>query len=57
MANYAITDYVTDRQNSVTNATAAIETYLETVDDAKTIYACQVIAVGGEYVGYVIHKA
>jgi hypothetical protein len=57
MANYAITDYVTDRQNTVLKATAAIETYLETVDDAKTIYACQVIAVGGEYVGYVIHKA
>jgi hypothetical protein len=57
MANYAITDYTTSRQNSVAACTALIEAYLETVDDTKTVIACGVIAIGGEYEGYVIHKA
>lgn len=57
MANYAITDYSTGRQNSVSACTALIEIYLETIDDSKTIYACGVVTVGGEFEGYVIHKA
>jgi hypothetical protein len=57
MANYAITDYVTPRQNLPENATALLETYIETVDDSKTIIACGVLATGGEYIGYVLHKA
>ena len=57
MANYAVTDYVTDPQNTAAKAAALLETYLETIDTAKTIYAIGIIAQGNQFVAYCIHIA
>lgn len=60
MANYAVTDYSTGEKDSVEEATAALEAYLETIDTTKTIYAMGVVALGRDRqkcVGYVLHIA
>lgn len=57
MANYLITDYDTGVLASVSLVTAALETYLETIDDTSTIYGMEIIKAGtGGFIGYVIHK-
>lgn len=57
MANYAVTDYVTDPQNTAAKVAALLETYVETVDDSKTILAMGILAQGNQFVGYCLHKA
>jgi hypothetical protein len=57
MANYAVTDHLTVVDDPVT-VMAALETYLETVDDSKTIHLLQVIQLGSAgFQGLVIHGA
>jgi hypothetical protein len=59
MPNYAVTKYSTGTMNSVDLAAAALETYIETVDDAKTIYTMGIMPTGRDKeqcVGWVIHK-
>lgn len=56
MVNYAVTDYITNI-GSLREALADLETYLETVDNTKTIYLVDVKRVGGGYQGIVIHLA
>ena len=56
MANYAITDHVTVTKSSIEGVTALLETYLETVDDSKTIHKIDIVQTnGGSYIGYVLH--
>lgn len=57
MANYAIIDYTTPLQFTVSDATALIEVYLETIDNTKTLHAVNVLKQGEGFVGYVIHNA
>lgn len=58
MANYAVTDYVTG-PDDVTTVVAALETYIETVDDTKTLHLVTVVgcARDSEVIGIVIHDA
>lgn len=57
MANYAVTDWTSDLL-SFEAAVAAIETYIETVDDTKTIHKMDVIHQGGtKFKAFVIHNA
>ena len=46
MANYVLTRYQTGKKDSVELALEALETYLETVDNAKTIYGTGVELTG-----------
>jgi len=46
MANYVLTRYQTGLKNSVDEALAALETQLETVDDAKTIRGLDIVPTG-----------
>lgn len=57
MANYAVTVYTTDPQNSVADAAALLETRLETVDTTKTIRLVTIMPRGnsGEFVGCAIY--
>jgi hypothetical protein len=57
MPNYAITDYCSAPQNTAANAAALLETYLETIDNTKTIYSIGIIAQGNQFVAYCIHLA
>jgi hypothetical protein len=57
MVDYNVTEYVTDRCNNVGTANEALQTYLETVDNTKTIHFIKIIRVGVLYEGSVIHDA
>jgi hypothetical protein len=55
MANYAVDSFLSDPL-SPEDAVAAVETYLETVDNAKTIRLIQVVQIGSAlFQGVVIH--
>lgn len=55
MANFVISTYVSTPL-SPEDAVAAVETYLETVDNAKTIRLIQVVQIGSAlFQGVVIH--
>lgn len=56
MANYAVTDHVTDT-GTPTEVAADIETYLETIDSTKVIRLLEVVKWGGGYKGIIIHDA
>lgn len=60
MANFAVTDHVTDA-GTLETVMAALETYVETIDDSKTIRLIDVKRVGGGYPGkwqgIVLHDA
>lgn len=55
MANYSVTTYVTDKQNTASDAVDLLETRIETLDTSKTLRLVQVVSVGGEYVGLAIY--
>jgi len=59
MTNYSVTDWDSGRQVSVAGAIAAMETYLETVTDSKTIRAWGLVPVnnGKYFVAWVVHDA
>jgi len=57
MANYALTDWVSAVSDPITVA-AAIETYLETVDDTKSIIVSQIIPIGSSQCqAIIVHEA
>ena len=57
MANFAVTDHVTIA-DTVDAVAALLETYIETVDDAKTLrYIDVILQSDGNYKGFVIHDA
>jgi len=56
MANYAVTDYVITNK-SPTEIAAAFETYLETIDTAKTIRYIGIVEKGSACTGIIIHDA
>jgi hypothetical protein len=56
MANYAVTDWYVEEPN-IADALAAMETYIETVDDTKTILLIGLNRAGETWTGYVIHEA
>lgn len=56
MANFAVTDWVSSVGPLVTVA-AEIETYLETIDTTKTIRLINVVPVGNNAQGIIIHDA
>jgi hypothetical protein len=57
MANYAVTDW-TYGPAPLATVLAAMETYLETVDDTKTIRLMNVFHHGGDkYTAAIIHTA
>jgi hypothetical protein len=56
MANYAVTDWVSSVAPLITVA-AEIETYLETIDDTKTIRLINVVQVGSNVQAVIIHNA
>jgi|TARA_Y100000310_G_scaffold308084_1_gene350835 hypothetical protein len=57
MANYAVVDHTT-KIGPLKVVAAALETYLETVDDSYTIHLVSVQPVGsGMFQGVVIHNA
>lgn len=56
MANYAITSYRAVVEHD--DVASTIETYLETVDDSKTIYLIDVEPASGDrYMIIIIHAA
>jgi len=58
MANYALTRYTTDIENTVDEALAALETQLETVADTKTIRGVGIQLTGRDReqcIGYVLY--
>lgn len=56
MANYAVVDYVTPKQNSPAKVAALLETYLETIDSTtNAVIDMGIESVGGEFYGWVIH--
>lgn len=56
MANYAVIDWTTEKQNTVAKVAALMETYLETIDSTtNAVLSMGILPVGGEYVGYIIH--
>ena len=55
MANYALTKW--SSSGSAEAVLAAMETKLETVDDAKTIYLCNIVKKGNEFVGVLLYAA
>ena len=55
MANYAATDSVTIT-DTVEGAVAALETALETINNGKTIQACDIIRIeANKYAAYVVY--
>ena len=59
MANYVLTRYQTGKKDSVELALEALETQLETVDDAKTIRGMGIEMTGRDReqcVGWVIYN-
>jgi hypothetical protein len=57
MANYSVTDYVT-AIDTPEKVAAELETYLETVDNTKTLYLVTVVQFGLERCrGIVLHAA
>jgi len=60
MVNYAVTDKVTDA-GTLTEVMADIETYLETIDNAKTIRLIDAKNIGvgypGIWQGIILHDA
>ena len=56
MVNYAITTHETSL-DSVQNVLKALEVYLETVDNTKTIYLLEILDFGGNFKGVVVHAA
>lgn len=57
MANFAITDYVTDA-GTVEEVMALLETYIETLTDDKTLHYVDIIQLGSAlFQGVVLHKA
>ena len=57
MANYAVTDWVSAVGSAVAVA-ALMETYLETVDDSKTLHSIDVIRIGSDNCqAIIIHEA
>ena len=60
MAAYALTRYNTGIKDSVDEALEALETQLETVDDAKTIYIAEVQLTGRDRqqaIGFALYAA
>jgi len=58
MANYVLTRYTTDIENTVDAALAALETKLETVADTKTIRGVGIQLTGRDReqcIGYVLY--
>ena len=58
MANYALTRYTTDQENTVAEVLAALETKMETVTDTKTIRGIGIQLTGRDReqaIGYVIY--
>jgi hypothetical protein len=56
MANYAVNDF-TERADSLAAVLALLETKLETIDDAKTIYLCDVYRIGSIWQYALVTKA
>jgi hypothetical protein len=56
MANFAVTDWFVEEPN-ITDCMAALETYLETIDDAKTIHLIGMDRRGDHWTAYVLHGA
>lgn len=56
MANYAITDHVTE-QGTLEEVAAALETYIETVDNTKSIRYLRIHPEGNLFRGVVLHDA
>jgi hypothetical protein len=58
MANYFVDHYDTEPQASVGEALELLETYIEGIDDAKTVIAFGVVPLGRDRekcVGYCLH--
>jgi len=55
MANYVLTTHATDRKNNPKEAIEALETKLETVDDAKNIRMLVVVREGATWTGLTIY--
>jgi len=55
MANISLTKW--SSSGSAETVLAAMETKLETVDDAKKIYLCNLIKKGNEFVGVLLYAA
>ena len=56
MANYAVTDWFVEEPN-ITDALAALETYVETIDATKTIRMIGMKRAGESWTAYVLHDA
>jgi hypothetical protein len=58
MAAYAVTD-VTTASDRIEAVMAGLETLMEAIDDAKTIYYIDIIELKdqGKYQGVIIHQA
>jgi hypothetical protein len=56
MANYAVND-ATETAGSLAAVLALLETKLETIDDAKTIYLCEVYRTGTNWQYALVTKA
>lgn len=54
MANYAVTT-TTYTMQSLSAVLGAMETYIETIDDTKTIYVYGVYRESDMYVGAIVH--
>ncbi len=59
MSAYAVTDVTTGSFDSKTDVTAALETALQAVDSAKTVYYIDIIElpVQKQWAGVIIHAA
>ena len=55
MTNYVLTRWT--ETGTAEEVLAAMETKLETVDDAKTIYLCNIVKKGNEFVGVLLYAA
>lgn len=53
MTSYALTRY--SIKGEYDTVLAALETQLETVDDTKTIYLCEIVPRGNEFVGLLLY--
>jgi len=57
MANYDLTTHATARKNNPKEVIEALETKLETVDDAKNIRMLIVVREGATWTGLTIYDA
>jgi len=53
MANYLLTRW--SSKGTYEEVLSAMETKLETVDDSKTIYLCNLMKSGNEFVGVLLY--